>query len=149
MLGVSHRTLYRIAEDVRVRSGKAGAGGCESLYSCHGIKALKAEREADLCAVCVKHPSLPGRQRTCGHPTCVKQYRLGRGKRDNELRKQRAQERPATLKPGPPMGTFAVLEAWREHANLEQRDRYIATAVDTGVSIATVISVVRAFTKER
>lgn len=148
LLGVSNRTLFRIAKDVRVYSGRAGGEGQPSMYSRNGIEALKAERAADLCAACGRRPSRAGRHRTCGSPPCVREYRLIKARNDRELRKQRAQEQPRRLTSQPPAGTFSVLSAWREHANLEQRDRYIATAVDTGVSVATVISVVRAFTKE-
>lgn len=147
VLGVSVRTLMRIGRPALVQSGRVGGTYEPNLYAREAIVALKAAREAEPCAVCRTEPSKPGRQRTCGHPRCVKQWRLDRRKREHQQRKAREATRPAIPKPRPPSGTMAILRAWHHHRDLEQRDRYIATAVDTGVSVATVISVVRSATR--
>lgn len=147
LVGVSMRTLIRIGEPALVQRGRAGGSYIPNLYSREAVLALKAARDTKPCALCKSQPSKPGRPRTCGHPRCVKQWRILQRKRQHQERKARDAAKQAIAQPRPPSGTMTIIRAWHHHRNLEQRDRYIATAMDTGVPVATVISVVRYATK--
>lgn len=150
LLGVSLRTLVRIGKPALVQPGRSGGDYQMSLYDRSAILAIKAQRDNDMCPVCERYPTKPGRSRTCGNPRCVKQWTQQRAARHHEQRKRRAagQRQSESPLPTQPSGTIQILRAWHKYDALEVRERYIATAAATGVSVATVISVMRAAAKE-
>lgn len=148
LLGVSLRTLVRIGKPALVQPGRSGGDYQMSLYGREAILAIKEQRDNDLCPVCEQYPTKPGRSRTCGNPRCVKQWTQQRAARHHQERKQRAAtQRQSEALPPQPSGTIRIIRAWHANSNLEARERYIATAMTTGVSVATVISVMRAAAK--
>jgi hypothetical protein len=149
LLGVSLRTLVRIGKPALVQPGRSGGDYQMSLYGREAILAIKEQRDNDLCPVCEQYPTKPGRSRTCGNPRCVKQWTQQRAARHHQERKQRAAEQRQSEPPvrPQPSGTIQILRAWHLYDGLQVRERYIATAATTGVSVATVISVMRAAAK--
>jgi hypothetical protein len=143
LLGVSQRTLHRIGKDAIRQHGQSGGAYATNLYSRSALLNIKADREGEMCAVCGKFPVKGARQRTCGSPGCVRTYRHHRSRLNYAERKKREASRPPITPPQRGTGIMKILREWSAREHMDTRDRYVRTAAAAGVSIATVVSVIR------
>lgn len=98
------------------------------------------------CKWCNKPiPSLDPRRITCGHPICTRMQAKTRDAKRDHTTEGRYGERKRPSGGADQRGKNRVLNAWEDTVpNLREWDRLVAVAKETGDSIATVISVLRA-----